>query len=72
MLVLRNFFFYPSRRPFSCLIYFTKLVDPDVKDILTHSCLTVPLESFFWTLDTYDDNFGIKNNFTKYLKDTCK
>ena len=49
-----------------------KLVDPDVKDILTHSCLNVPLESFFWTLDTYDDNFGIKNNFTKNLKETCK
>ena len=35
---------------------------------LTHSHLRVPPEIVVWINDTFDDNFKIKNHFTKYLK----
>ena len=30
----------------------------------------VPLEIVFWNFDTFDNNFGIENNLTKYLKES--
>ena len=26
---------------------------------------------FVWIYNTYDSNFGIENDFTNYLKETC-
>ena len=39
--------------------------------ILTHPCLHVPLEIVVWIYDTFDNNFGIDNDFTKYLNESC-
>ena len=38
---------------------------------LTHSCLRVLQEIVVWIYTTFDDNFGIKNNSRKYLKESC-
>ena len=37
----------------------------------THSCRQISQTSVVWTLDTFKDNYGIKRNFTKYLKESC-
>ena len=34
-------------------------------------CLRIHPEIVVWILDTSDNNFGIKNHFTKYLKESC-
>ena len=34
-------------------------------------CLKHPSEIVVWILDTFHYNFGIENNFTKYLKKSC-
>ena len=33
--------------------------------------LTINLKDFYWTYDTFDNNFVIKYDFTKYLKESC-
>ena len=33
--------------------------------------LRISPEIVVWISDTYDYNFGIKINFTKYLKESC-
>ena len=33
--------------------------------------LKVPQEIAVWIFDTFDNNFGIENDFTKYLKERC-
>ena len=38
---------------------------------LTHLCLRVPTENVVWILDTFDNNFWIENDLTKYLKESC-
>ena len=37
---------------------------------LAHYCLRVPLQNVVWIPDTFDDNFKIKNDFHKYLKES--
>ena len=37
-------------------------------NVLTHSCLRVSEEIVIRTHNTSDDNFGIKNDLTKYLR----
>ena len=39
--------------------------------ILIHSCLRVTLQSVVWIFDTFDKNLEMKNDFTKYLKESC-
>ena len=41
--------------------------------MLSHivASIRVPLEIVVWIFDTFDYNFGIKNYFTKYLKESC-
>ena len=39
---------------------------------ITHSCFKrVPQEIVVWIFDTFDNNFGIKDDFIKYLKESC-
>ena len=33
----------------------------------THYCLIVPPGDVVWIYNTFDNNFGIENDFTKYL-----
>ena len=33
--------------------------------------LRVPIEVGIWIFDTFDNNFRIKNDFEKYLKEYC-
>ena len=39
--------------------------------ILTHLCLGVPRVIDVRIYSTFDSNYGIKNDFTKYLKKSC-
>ena len=39
------------------------------KEILTQKSLRVP--PVVWTYDTSDDNFGIRNDFSKLVKEIC-
>ena len=41
------------------------------KCLLTHSHLRVPLESIVCYAHTFGNNFEIKRNITKYLKESC-
>ena len=41
------------------------------KDALTHSCLVISLARVVWTLNTFQNSFGIDYEFTKYLKESC-
>ena len=41
-------------------------------DILTHSCLKIFLMSVVWTCHTFENNFGMKHEFTNYLKESCR
>ena len=36
------------------------------------SIKSVPLEIVVWIYDTFDNNLGIENDFTKYLKRSCR
>ena len=38
---------------------------------LTHKCLRVSHEIVVWIYDTFSNKIGIKNDFTKYLKESC-
>ena len=38
---------------------------------LTHSCLDISLTTVVWTLDTYENNFGINHKFAKHFKESC-
>ena len=38
---------------------------------LTHQHARVPLAIFVCISDTFENNFGIRNDFTKYLKEGC-
>ena len=37
----------------------------------THSCLEIPWNIDVWNYSSFENNFGIKLNFTKYLKGSC-
>ena len=39
--------------------------------VLTHECLKILLEIVVWTYDSFDYNFGLENDFTKYMKESC-
>ena len=39
---------------------------------LTRLCFSAPLQIVVWIYDTFDDNFGNKNDKTKYLKESCR
>ena len=39
--------------------------------MLTYSCFKVTQEVVVWIQDTFDNNLGIKNDFTKYLMESC-
>ena len=38
---------------------------------LTHECLRIPPSIVVWICDTFENNFGIDNDFTKYLRESC-
>ena len=40
--------------------------------LLTHSCLEIYFSSVFWTYQTFGNNFGMKHEFAKYLKKSCR
>ena len=58
-----------------CMRDFTKIVRLLLAAVsingLTHSGLRVPLEIVVWIDDIFENNIGIKNDFTKYLKESC-
>ena len=39
--------------------------------LLTHPCLRVPLDIVVCILSTFDSNFEIEDDFTKYFKERC-
>ena len=39
--------------------------------LLTLSCLEIFLTNVVWTFNIFENNFGIKPKFTKYLKEDC-
>ena len=39
---------------------------------MTHSCLEIYLTSVVWTRHTFENNFGMKHQFAKYLKESCR
>ena len=63
--IVHHFQRCPSPRP-----YFSPRGNPGLKG-LTHSTLRVSPEIVVWIFNTFDKNFGIKNDFTKYLKESC-
>ena len=38
---------------------------------LTHSCFRGYPEIVVWIFDTFDNNFEIKDDFTRYFKESC-
>ena len=38
---------------------------------LTHSCLEISLTCVVWTCHIFENNFGMKHKFLKYLKEIC-
>ena len=60
---IKSFVVQPYTRSWTC--------PPGQNDILTHSYLSIPLEIVVWIYDTFDNNFWIKNYFSKYLKEIC-
>ena len=40
-------------------------------EVFTNSCSRVPQEIVVWIYDTFDNNFSIENDFTKYFKTSC-
>ena len=41
----------------------------EVGMLISASYSTLPLEIVVWIYDTFDENFGIENDFEKYLKE---
>ena len=39
--------------------------------VLTNKCSRIPQEMFVWVYDSFDNNFEIMSNFTKYLEEMC-
>ena len=39
--------------------------------LLTHLCLGVPPAIIVWNNDTFNYNYRIENDFTKYFKESC-
>ena len=39
---------------------------------LTHSCPEIDSTSVIWTCHIFENNFGTKHKFTKYLKESCR
>ena len=39
---------------------------------LTHSCLVIYLTKIVWTSHTFENDFGMKHEFVKYLKESCR
>ena len=39
---------------------------------LTHLYMEVSITTIFWTNHTFENNFGMKQNFTTYLKKSCR
>ena len=49
-----------------------KMQEEKVKiQLNTHSCLRIPLEKVVCIYDTFDNNFEIRNDFTRYFKGSC-
>ena len=40
--------------------------------LLTLSCLEIYATSVVWTCHTFENNFGMKHKFAKYLKESCR